>query len=192
MKIRTDFVTNSSSSSFIAIYTGKKRESLVGFDPNEKYAVGEKGNASFERYYEIFDDFDSRLNFVALQAAYAERFANNPKIEYLTKDQRKYYKSWQKNLSIVFRQETELDIDLTPLKQREEDCDAYIDHQSVCSHAVKELFKSKDKLRDFIFGRNSVVIMGDDESDPPATIARLTERLKNDESYDTDNNYWRR
>jgi hypothetical protein len=157
MKIRTGFVSNSSSSSFLVISENPKTRISISW-PQKTIHIDDKfGTTEFgwedRRYY----DFGSKLIFCYLQALYV--------------DNQKWIKMIEKVLtdgknSDMTEIQWDITIDRVKYKNREENsnlCYGYIDHQSNSTEGSNiEVFRSEEKLRDFLFNEQSHIQGGND------------------------------
>ena len=137
MKKRIGFVSNSSSSSFIVIGTGKDESYIVKQAAAEGYIIfGSQGETEFGWGPAVITDVFSRINFARIQAE------NKPE--------------WQEMLDDVIRQETDCDAICWEV-------DGYIDHQSAAHEGENiEMFDSKDMLRRFLFCSDSFIQLDND------------------------------
>ena len=156
MKIRSGFVSNSSSSSFVVVSDGildqktedafmesirKKHVKFVPFQNGAKCKFGWE-----EKEY---NDVDTKLNWAFLQAYYAKKQMANEKPLAL--------------LRLLFKSHR-IDIDECALNKAVDSDLAYIDHQSCCYEMERniDIFKSSVRLRSFLFDRRSRLVTGND------------------------------
>lgn len=185
MKIRLDYVSNSSSSSFIIIAkTGadctsgiRQRFAYASFDdccfPNDS------GKHKFGWEFENTYDFGGKMNFVAFQLLYLQLiaagsfgsyYAGNP-----TEDFNRNYEMTKNVCREKFGFDFCLNYDILKGGIREDpvtgkykpyvylDYDWYIDHQSsVTENSCMEMFESEDTLYDFLRFSESYVQGGND------------------------------
>ena len=182
---RNDFVSNSSSSSFIVI---NKNNDIKIYDyNNETVSVPcTDGCYQFGWQFEKYDDFWSKLNFCAIQIIelkqsyeyakeisekqnksdydigwlkyYGHKILDNNKFDKLTDMLKKVCKE-QFNLNI----EIQFDAGLMGSS-----IDAYIDHQSSASEGANmEMFDSENDLIYFLASTKSYIKTGNDNSDAP-------------------------
>lgn len=142
MKIRSSYVANSSSSSFIVIGNTGTYNNLK-IDNNTLIIDGKFGNCEFgwgvEDYYDIY----SRINFVYLQALAINNQEWIDMIEKVIKD----------NSSV-----TEIIWNITDEYSEKVKTWGYIDHQSSsCEGENIEMFKSYESLTSFIFDTGSYI-----------------------------------
>jgi len=140
MKIRSSFVSNSSSSSFIVIDNSGK------YNIPDWSGILDVENREYGWGPERLDGIMDRITFSYLQAAYLQN------------------KKLVKMLEDVIKENTKItQINwLATLNHNEPDY-SYIDHQS-CSREGKnlEMFKNKEALKNFIFGTNSFIQLDND------------------------------
>lgn len=155
MKIRSGFVSNSSSSSFIVMGgcpTDSELTHLRNVVKNAGYRLvvdGNAGDCEFGWENTEYVGFYSKLNFAYLQYLYV-------------KDE---HPEWLVMLEDVLKSElgvVEIDWVLQIDKYKEPGY-AYIDHQSASSEGSNtEIFDSKDNLREFLFNEKSYIQGGND------------------------------
>lgn len=184
MKIRSDFVSNSSSSSFIVIRSTNIEK--YNFN-NQNITVPNinEGNREFGWGWEKFNDFWSKLNFCAIQLSeirtqkkyYDEVIAKTEKTDddifwlehrgkKIKEDSDRFDDLWDM-LQTVCKDNFNLNIELAS----EEEIDnmfAYIDHQSNVSDGQNmEMFESEYDLYNFLASSDSFIKTGNDNDDPP-------------------------
>lgn len=162
MKIRSGFVSNSSSSSYIVIDNSSKIEHI----PEEAYIRDEDGkfelllpnrNYTYEFGWEecTYQGVMEKLNFAVIQTDYIK---NNTSL----------HQDWmEKIIEVVFRdfEETHPGQSLSINFDFEEKGwnYPYIDHQSSSAEGANtEMFDSVEKLYDFVFNEDSYIQGGND------------------------------
>ena len=138
MKIRNGFVSNSSSSSFIIISDGE----LIPF--NTKGIIWNSfgdGETEFGWQFDTYSDVDSKVNFAFLQALEI----NN--------------EEWLKMIEEVIKEHTSASsVEHGFVYEGDYITNGYIDHQSSSWEGVNiEMFKSKEKLKQFLFCDDSCI-----------------------------------
>lgn len=137
-KYRRDFVTNSSSSSYIMIVPSERQTIEEDY-----YVMGEKGETDFGWQVHSYHDIHSRINFAYLQARIADKVA------------------WKEAVVNMILEHTRvLTVDTALL---DNDDNGYIDHQSSAVDGQNiEMFDSYQDLYDFIFGSDSAIYNDND------------------------------
>ena len=146
MKIRSGFVSNSSSSSFIVIDT-KDNNIIVPVLPEHLIVDGDLGTTEFgwqnERYY----DFGSKLIFAYLQTIY--------------EDSKRKADIWLSMIAFLLSKSAnvkKIEWRVSPDEYSGNKNYAYIDHASSASEKQNiEMFDSEESLRGFLFGINSFI-----------------------------------
>lgn len=163
MKVRTGFVSNSSSSSFIIIAKNLNHEMNQPIAINGKLTIPRNSHAEtdFGRGAGYFDDFDSKLHFAILQALYS--------------DNQEYIDMILKVLKRKFVGVSDIEINLKPdfYDDYEEDGKVIgdIDHESIGEQYL-EIFEDEDTLYRFLFTADSYLYVGGDDEEKQKEILK--------------------
>jgi hypothetical protein len=149
MKIRKGFVSNSSSSSFVVIDTSKGFISPSALKNPTLVVDGNLGETEFGWGADVLYDYGSRIIFAYLQTTYAK----NPE--------------WLEMLEDVIKGNSKVKEIIWNVTETYDSPDgktwAYIDHQSSAAEGMNtEIFDDADKLKDFIFGKDSKIVLDND------------------------------
>ena len=187
MKIRSDYVSNSSSSSFIVIVNNgvdMTQAISVGFiryqNEWDAYAIPNKSaKHAFGWEWEDTSSFEGKLNFIGIQLLYLfiEKITNKKspwKKEYTGKDFDRLYDMLKKVCLEKFHFHVKLDEDVIKTRVFHNDekgyyafydleNNFYIDHQSSAEEGeCMEMFQSEDALYDFLRFEESYIRGGND------------------------------
>jgi hypothetical protein len=145
MKIRTSFVSNSSSASFVIINASLGYESFDDKFLADDIVFGRLGETEFGWGTYVVRDIYSRINFAYLQTQYAEKHLDM--------------------LEEVIREHIGSDVPITWDMSIDSCADnwAHIDHQSsAVEDENMEIFDSEENLKDFLFGKGSYIQLDND------------------------------
>lgn len=159
MKIRNDFVSNSSSSSFIVIadIVGKTEDLSVYNEDGDFIVPNENiGKNQFGWEFETTSDFFSKLNFCAMQCFYSDGHCDE----------------WFDMLKRVVKDNYKLNIKMVdPIyydaekKYKDLPDNMYIDHQSASSEGQNiKMFTNEDTLLRFLSNTDSRIEGGNDNA----------------------------
>ena len=142
MKVRTCFVSNSSSSSFIVISSDEDWTHMLATE-HDTLTFGPKHNGCCEfgwqeeQYFDVF----SKINFCYIQCSY------------LSVDEQEYYLGMLEKVIKEYTGVSEIIWDFP-----EGNYDWYIDHQSSAEEGENmEMFDSEEHLKMFLFNNNSYI-----------------------------------
>lgn len=158
MKRRLDFVSNSSSSSYIIIsHTKGELEDFSDFQNSDGYYEvpnRDHGRYQFDWQFINTNDFFGKLNFCAMQCFYSKNFDN-----YFNMLKRVVKNNF--NLNIKMCHLTQQEYNGNVYKDLPSDC--YIDHQSCATEgACMDMFKDEDTLLKFLSNSDSMIVGGND------------------------------
>lgn len=177
MKKRIDFVTNSSSASYLVVF--KKDKFDEDIPQQNRYIVGRKGELEFLRHYEVLRSFDDKLNFLSILALNKDKYILKEhrndlndfvekEFSYLTDKQKQSLKQeWTSILDDVYFEHTNSHLEFSYMEGIIKSEKAMIDHQSSWSEnaGVMRLFESPENVKRFLFNKKSILIISDDGDD---------------------------
>lgn len=174
MKIRSGFVSNSSSSSFIVIRDSNGGDRMDELKNKYKDTVlivdNNFGNINFGWEDEVYRDFGSKLIFAFLQSSYLIDNFNNITDSLIVSENCKCGKMWMGMIEDVVKENLgvsnikwELSIHYNDVNGKPH---AYIDHQSASYEGKNtSIFKNKDLLKSFLFNEYSYIETGNDNGE---------------------------
>lgn len=175
--IRTDFVSNSSSSSFIVIndYVSDidKKKAIENVQNIKKiYLPAKYGTYNFGWENTIYDDIWSKLNFCAIQLHDLKCCdTSKDNLSKMPKYYRDFYTKYNfdkclKMFKDICKKYLNLDINIKLKYEDDEKYDYYIDHQSSVTEARNmKMFDDEDTLYKFLLSEKSY-IQGGNDNDP--------------------------
>jgi len=175
--IRNDFVSNSSSSSFIVIakiVSNKEMKKTQEEVKNIKKILlpAKYGTYCFGWEHKVYDDIWSKLNFCAIQLHDLKRCDTSKKnLSKMPKYYREFYEKYTfdkclKLFKNVCKDHLNLDVDIKLEYNEDEEWDYVIDHQSSVIEARNmNMFKDKQTLYNFLLTSESY-IQGGNDNDP--------------------------
>jgi hypothetical protein len=158
MKVRSGFVSNSSSSSFIVIGRVTSGDPVIAVrkiygNVDTLHITPDLGCHQYGWENEEYSHFWDRVMFSFIQAEYVEK--TSPK--------------WMKMLNAVLKDKLKVNRIIWGITTKwgddkpKETEEAYIDHQSASSEGQNiEMFESADILTHFLFGPDSYIKTGND------------------------------
>ena len=165
MKIRSDFVSNSSSSSFIII----GRDNYISNELHDRSLElpTYKGNYEFGWQFSKYDDIYSKLNFCFIILNDIYYYKDNDIPEWNSELYKKYvdkFKDYKSLFEEVCKNELHLNI---KMKFGTTECYVFIDHQSNIFEQPDngKMFESYDNMKDFLLSKDSCIVCGNDNTD---------------------------
>jgi hypothetical protein len=157
MKIRKCLVANSSSTSHI-IFSNDINLTIPNWDI-EITLGNDFGKIEFGWGPDEITDFESKLNFAFLQFFEASN-KDHTYIKY------EHPETWFNMLIEVLKEVGVEEVNASELYKMYREYDAYIDHASSAVEGQNiEIFESKEKLKDFLFNKNTKLILDNDNYD---------------------------
>ena len=181
MKIRNDFVTNSSSSSYIVSFNknivpdslieeGIKKVRKYIDDLNmDTYEVGRIDETEFGWHWEIIKSFFSKINYLCIQIIMNSGSKDR---DWGPEDLDSKVKKIKKLLEEILQEELGLKLNYEYATAAVQEWEMTIDHQSsFCENGVDPAFLDKESLKRFLFSPYMYIVQGNDNSTMPKSIA---------------------
>ena len=181
MKIRNDFVTNSSSSSYIVSFNknivpdsfieeGIKKVRKYIDDLNmDTYEVGRIDETEFGWHWEIHKSFFSKINYLCIQIIMNSGSKDR---DWGPEDLDGKVKKIKKLLEEILQEELGLKLNYEYATAAVQEWEMTIDHQSsFCENGVDPIFLEKESLKRFLFSPYMYIVQGNDNSTMPKSIA---------------------
>ena len=172
MKYRMDYITNSSSSSFLALV---KNDIFSLPVKDNKITIGKLGTVKFDRSFKVVQNFEDKLNYLAINILYLENFkATITNLKRNNEDLYDYYSSrkfrfvptlnYREILTKIIKEDLNVDLDWSLIKDLVDKNLAYIDHCSIYV-GMNLILQSENSIKRFLYG-NSILLQDDDSNEP--------------------------